>query len=195
MAAPASKTLKDLNGKWLMNKSKSSDAEPALALQGVSWMTRKAIGMATVTLHVTQYEGPPSPPSDAAAPVMHIDIQQVVTGGVKGTTENRCLDDMFREHSDWLFGSVKGRTRWVSPADVDDAFLREGFLEDEAEKSGPGGETHACSYVESMDNGWTATQIWGFKIVDGERRYCRNIVVAKAGERVELKLVYDYLGN
>jgi hypothetical protein len=49
--------------------------------------------------------------------------------------------------------------------------------------------------VESLDNGWTATQIWGFKVVEGERKYVRNVVIAKEGERVELQLVYDWLSE
>ncbi|KAL1869313.1 hypothetical protein VTK73DRAFT_3180 [Phialemonium thermophilum] len=193
MAAPPSKTIKDLSGKWVMNKSLSSDTDPALALQGVSWLTRKAVGLASITLHVKQYVGPPSPPSDSNEPATHVEIEQTGSGGFKGTTEKRCLDDTWREHSDWLFGHVRGRSRWIAASEIDDAFLAGGWLEGEEERGGPDGQTHILSYVESLDNGWTATQIWGFQTVDGERRYCRNIVVAKGSERVEMRLVYDYI--
>lgn len=147
-----------------------------------------------MTLQIQEYEGPPSPPSSSTAPATHIVIDQQATGGVKGTTEKRCLDATFREHSDWLFGHVRGQSKWVSAADIGDEFLASGWLEDEAEKAGPGGETHIWSHVESLDNGWTATQVWGFQTVDGERRYARNVVVAKGDKKVEFKLVYDYIG-
>lgn len=159
------------------NKSLSDSADPALALQGVGWLTRKAVGLATVTLHVKEYV------DDAG--LTHVDIQQTATGGIKGTTENRTLDDTFREHSDWLFGNVKGRTGWVaSKAEITDAYLSKGWEQAQTE--------FVVGYVESLDNGWTATQVWGFQDVNGERRYARNIVVAKGSERVEMRLVYDF---
>jgi hypothetical protein len=157
-------------------------------------MTRKAISLATVTLHVKQFVAPPSPPADPAnPPVTHVEIEQTGTGGLKGSTEKRCLDNTFRDHSDWLFGRVKGRSSWIATADISDTFLKSDWLEGDEEKGGPNGETHLLSHVESYDNGWTATQIWGFKMVDGVRKYCRNIIIAKGDERVELALVYDYL--
>lgn len=155
---------------------------------------RKAVGLATMTLQVKQYVAPPSPPADpSSTPVTHIEIDQTGTGGIKGTTEKRCLDYVFRDHTDYLFGHVKGQTKWLTPEDITDAYLKSGWLEGEEEKGGPNGETHLISHVESYDNGWTATQIWGFKIVEGLRKHVRNIVVAKGAERVEVQLVYDFV--
>jgi len=87
---------------------------------------------------------------------------------------------------------VRGRSKWIAAADIDDAFLARGWEEAEAEAGGPNGETHLLSYVESLDSGWTATQVWGFQLVSGERRYARNIVIAKEDKRVEFRLVYDW---
>ncbi|KAH6847462.1 hypothetical protein B0I37DRAFT_145421 [Chaetomium sp. MPI-CAGE-AT-0009] len=198
MAAPANKTIGDLNGKWIMNKTLSSNIEPGLALQGISWMTRKAVGMATLTLDIKQFEAPPSPaekPTEGVTSCTHIEIEQTGTAGLKGSTEKRCLDFAFREHSDWLFGHVKGQTKFVRTEDVTDEFLKSGWLDADAEKTGPDGTQHVLSYVESLDSDWTATQIWGFKIIDDVRRYVRNVVIAKGAERVELQLVYDYLSE
>ncbi|KAK4105400.1 hypothetical protein N658DRAFT_417558 [Parathielavia hyrcaniae] len=196
MAAPTNKTIGDLNGQWVMNKTQSSNIEPGLALQGIGWVTRKMVSMATVTLQVKQYVGPPSPPSDPAGPeVAHVEIEQTGTGGMKGTTEKRCLDSAFREHSDWLFGHVKGQSKWLAAANITDDFLKAGWLEGDAEKGGPNGETHLLSYVESIDSNWTATQVWGFKTIDGERKYVRNVVIAKGEERVELQLIYDWVSE
>ncbi|KAM0278023.1 hypothetical protein ACHAQH_005392 [Verticillium albo-atrum] len=194
MAAPAEKTINNLTGKWVMNKTLSDSPEPALALQGVSWMLRKGIGLATVTLNIKQYDGAPSPPSTASEPATHIDISQTATGGIKGTTENRCLDMEFREHSDWLFGNCRGQSDWRSAEEIEDAHLKKGWLEGEAENTGPQGKSHVYSHVENLDTFWTATQIWGFQEIDGARRYARNIVVAKGDDKVEFRLVYDYLG-
>ncbi|KAI0175971.1 hypothetical protein GGR52DRAFT_338771 [Hypoxylon sp. FL1284] len=215
MAASGTKTIGDLNGKWVLNKTLSDSVDPALSLQGVGWLVRKAIGAATITLHVKQYQGPPSPTAASETKpaggddVTHVDIQQVATAGVKGTAENRCLDDAFRDHSDWLFGHVRGRTRWVGPADVaalvaeggeartwgwvDDDSVALDWLEDEAERTGPAGASHILSFVQSVDAAWTALQVWGFQSVGGERRHVRNVVVAKAGKFYSFKMVYDWI--
>lgn len=136
-----------------------------------------------MTLHVKEYA------DETDGTTTHIDIQQTATGGLKGTAENRTLDDNWREHSDWLFGHVKGRTRWLaSRAEVgDDAFLKSNWAtEGEADEM-------VYAYVESLDKGWTATQVWGFQVVDGARRYARNVVVAKGTERVEMRMIYDFV--
>ncbi|KAI1637930.1 hypothetical protein F4809DRAFT_602334 [Biscogniauxia mediterranea] len=206
MAAPANKTIGDLNGKWHLNKTLSDPVEPVLALQGVGWFIRKAVSAAGITLHVKHYlaEG------DDAVP--HVDITQVATGGIQGTTENRTADYEFREHSDWLFGAVRGRCKfvtpeelaefletaaaegWVDPSDRD--FLARDWLPaSEAERAGAFGQGKPLflSHVESIDAGWTATQVWGFQDVGGERRYTRNVVAANKGRFVAIKMVYDWV--
>lgn len=178
MAAPPEKTLKDLNGKWVLNKSLSDDYDRILEMQGVPWWLRKAISYATVTLTISQYI------SDT---LTHIDILQVATGGVSSTNENRTLDWQWRDHTDKIFGTLKGRSRWVKLGDVDDdKFLKEGWDDLEGE--------HVQSYVENGEKGWTADQVWGFESVGGERRYVRHVVVRKGEDWKQARLVYDYKG-
>ncbi len=99
--------------------------------------------MATITLTISEYiEGDKT----------HIDIKNVATGGISGTTENRTLDWTYGDHTDGIFGSVKGKSRWVKLSDVDeDEFIKTGFDDLEGE--------HVQAYVESKDNGWTANQV------------------------------------
>ncbi|KAG5979680.1 hypothetical protein E4U55_004898 [Claviceps digitariae] len=184
MAAPADKTLKNLNGQWTVNYDLSESTDPALAIQGIGYVIRTAISYATISLSVTQYDAPPKPPNQSADPVTHIDITQSASG-LTSTQENRCVDDTVREHTDWLFGTVQGRTKWVSLEDVQDTYLKNGW---EVEGDGK----FIWSHVENQEKGWTADQIWGFQLVGGERRYCRNIVVAKGEQRAEFRLVYNY---
>lgn len=78
--------------------------------QGMSWLTRTAISYATLTLQVHQY-------SDAETPtVQHIDIEQIATGGIKGTSEERITDWTGRPHTDHIFGTVEGRSQLVRGA-------------------------------------------------------------------------------
>ncbi|KAF2801831.1 uncharacterized protein BDZ99DRAFT_213993 [Mytilinidion resinicola] len=115
MAAPATTTVKDLSGKWLMNKKYCGDTDGVLALQGIGWLTRKGIGLASVTQVTTSYP-------DALKPdVTHIDFDQVVTGGIKGTTELRTLDWQWRDHTDHLFGSLEGRSQFTKLAQLEEA--------------------------------------------------------------------------
>ncbi|KAF4510563.1 hypothetical protein G6O67_002440 [Ophiocordyceps sinensis] len=210
MAAPASKTLKDLNGKWSMNKQLSDSTDAGLAIQGIGYLTRKAIGLASISLTVKEYEGPakeqakqpstkehegpaeeqatqPSGPA-GDGPFTHIDIWQSAAG-LTSTEELRCLDDHARPHSDWLFGAVEGRSRWARLADVGDEYLGAGWL-----TTGDGNDDDVVfNHVVSMGNGWTATQVWGFQDVGGERRHCRNVVIEKGAQRAEFRLVYDFV--
>lgn len=146
------------------------------------------IKMASISIKVTQFDAPPTEPNTSTDPVTHINIVQSASG-ISSTEENRCLDSTDRTHTDWLFGTVKGHSKFVSLDEVDDEFLKKDWLiEGEA-----GGKNFVLSHVESQDADWTATQIWGFQERDGERRYARNIVVQKpSGERAELNMVYDW---
>ncbi|KAL9605735.1 MAG: hypothetical protein Q9179_001082 [Wetmoreana sp. 5 TL-2023] len=154
MAAPPEKTLKNLSGKWVMNTSdgtfiptnpprlvETSDRCPVQ--QGVSWFMRRIIAFATVTLTVSEYE------KDGYT---HIDIEQVASPGGVRSTENRTLDWEYREHTDKVFGDVRGKSRWVKLSNVDDDdFLKKGYDDMEGE--------HVQSYVESKGGGWTADQV------------------------------------
>jgi len=184
MAAPPEKTIKDLSGQWVMNKSLSDDTDAVLALQGIGWWTRKAIGLATVTLHVKQYT--------ADDGITHIDIDQTATGGIKGTTELRELSWTFREHDDHIFGHLKGKSRWLNPADVPDEWMKEDFLTADEEKGGPNGELFVESYVENEEKGWTGDQIWGFAVIDGVRYYVRRVTIVKGDTTLKVRLVYNW---
>jgi hypothetical protein len=148
---------------------------------------RKAISWATVTLHCKQYVGD----EDG---VTHIDIEQTVTGGIKGTTEIRILDWVERPHSDYMFGNLKGRSRWIAQGGAEwaqlDSFLTDGWLEGEGEKAGPNGETHIHGFVDNQERGWTAEQIWGFAELEGKRYYTRRVLCKKEAESICVRLVY-----
>jgi len=213
MSAPPEVTVEDLNGTWVMDKTLSNDPDSVFKLQGLSWITRTAISLATITLHATEYKD---------GDLVRIDIAQTVTGGLQGTTEHRKLDWSVNDHTDHIFGSVKGQSRFLKGAadpdgkvrpnvdiqtkiggdGVEDTaiatFLRgetlangeptEGFLEEE-------NSVFVQSWVRSVDNGWTGEQIWGFENVDGVRHYTRRVVVAKDGMTEKVRLVYNFLGR
>lgn len=229
MAAPADKNIKNLQGKWILvsfmstvftcydqfifqsqaqqvqkvlthiqNKTVSDSPDGVLALQGVGWITRKAIGVATITQLLTQ--NPIT--GDDGKPTAEIIIEQVGTGGLKGTTERRVLDYHTRGHSDWLFGSVEGRTRYNTlaglteenkgkPTEEDVKFLTEGWLPETQE-----GEV-VDAFVENEKSKWSAWQIWGFAEIDGKRMLTRRFVVRRTDkdEVIRIRMSYDWVGE
>lgn len=141
---------------------------------------------------------------------VHVDIEQSASS-LKGTTELRTADWEPHEHSDWIFGRVTGRTRFVTTDELsslvsspggeaiagkwtDGDSLASDWLEDESEKTGPNGASHILNHVRA-DAGWFATQVWGFQDIGGERRYVRNVVVAKGDQFENFKMIWDFVSE
>ncbi|KAF2459804.1 hypothetical protein BDY21DRAFT_299125 [Lineolata rhizophorae] len=201
MAAPESVTINDLTGKWVINKSLSGDTDAVLALQGMGWLMRQTLKLATVTVGLRQY-------ADSAG-VTHVDAAQTLTGGIPGTTERRVLDWRWREHADHIFGELRGRSRFcdlgrdlgdgAAGPEEDREFLRAGWGREMRAEGGKAIE----SFVENEKAGWTGWQVWGFEDDvkangedgPGERRYVRHVVVRKGEEAVRIKMIYDYIGR
>lgn len=166
---------------------------------------RRLISLATVTLTITQYTS-----SDDNS--THIDIHQIASPGNISSDENRILDWTYRDHSDKVFGEVKGKSRWAKLKEVDDhEFLKEGYDDLEGE--------HVQGYVESKSGGWTVDQVslfwgdfpmcasgdrlanmvalslqtWGFETIDGKRYHTRRIICRKGDDWKLARLVYDYV--
>lgn len=115
--------------------TETAKTDEILRLQGVGWLTRKALSVGTLTLAVRQY-------ADDAG-VEHIDIDQTLTGGIPGSREERTLDWEARERADPVFGHVVGRTRRARVDEPEEPFLKKDWLPDTAEHK------LVESYVES----------------------------------------------
>ncbi|KAF8530979.1 hypothetical protein JB92DRAFT_3105728 [Gautieria morchelliformis] len=183
MAAPSEMITTDITGTFVMNKSLSDDSDRILELQGVGWWMRRMIGLATVTLHVNHYK------DDSG--VEHIDIKQTLTGGIEGTQENRTLDWAQRSHEDRVFGPVFGKSRRLPVADIDNVFLKTGWLPDTVEH----GTINAYTISDTAKSGreWVADQIWGFEEVNGERRYVRHVNFTAGEENIQFQPQLIYL--
>ena len=163
----------------------------------MGWALRKAIGFATVTIHINEY------PDSEDSKALHIDSDQTLTGGIKGTTEIRVTDGKQRDHKDHIFGSNKGqsfvvrgakeadgkvrpnitfRTKAAKEADKEKMikFLKGEILGDGSASAGftvdPVGEEYGegeglfvDTWVENMDLGWTAEGV----------SWCRNSLLVK----------------
>lgn len=91
----------------LQNKQLSDSSDEILRLQGVSWVTRKLIGLATITLYILHSKAKPEPPSDSASDeVERIDIESIGTGGLT-STENRVLNWVDQATNSPIFGHTR----------------------------------------------------------------------------------------
>ena len=99
------------------------------------------------------------------------------------------MDWAWTEKENWIWGKVKGRSRYTKLGNVEDGYLREGW-----ERDGKGEVVEG--YVESLTDGWSARQVWGFAVVEGERRHVRRILARKKGwEDRRIRIVYDWKGK
>jgi len=187
MAAPPEVTNKNLTGKYIMNKSLSDDSDDILKLQGLSWFKRRAISMFTLTLSVKHY-------TDEGGE--HIDVEQTLSGGIKGSNEDRILDWEERGDIDDVFGAVIGKSKKVKVEEVEDEFLKSGWTEDAAAEDGL---VLAVDWSDTSKTGmeWKAEMTWGFEILNGERRHARHLKFTSSNKKdgpIFKRFYYDYIG-
>lgn len=90
-----------------------------------------------------------------------------------------------------IWGEVKGKSRYVALEAIDgDEWLKEDWDESCVGKAGV-----VEGFVEGVKDGWTAHQVWGFAVVEGQRRHVRRIVAKREGWKDErVRMVYDWKG-
>lgn len=128
----------------------SDSSDEILRLQGVGWTTRTAIYYASIYLSVNHY-------TDDGG-IEHIDIDQTLTGGIGGTTENRALDWLERSHEDHIFGAVLGKNRRAPLAELEREWLKKDWL-DESLVDGAIIYTQANSDTPKSGKTWASQQV------------------------------------
>ena len=134
------KTLKDLSGKWRMNKDLSTDPSPVLELQGVGALVRKAASHAPISLDVRQKE---------ESGTTQIFIDQSTAASIPAINEEWILDWQDREQKDAILGKVKSKSRWRKKGEISQGWLTEGLEEDEVVEA----------LVVSQESDWKAEQV------------------------------------
>ncbi|KAJ9137154.1 Calycin [Pleurostoma richardsiae] len=178
MAAPAEITLDNLSGRWSMNLALSDPYDLILKAQGVNWLTRKVLTVGTFTLTIQE--------TVDEAGLTHLVIDTKPGSGLPGTTERRVLNDEPSELTHPLFGKIRGRTKWLAPAELPSEWLGAGF-EDGTVKT-------MLMTTDHLDIDAITYQAGAFQVIKEERRYVRNVEVQRGDESQRVKLVYDYLG-
>ena len=178
MAAPPEVNVQKLSGTYTLNKTLSDSSQNVLKMQNIGFLVRQAVQYSTVSVTLKQYTD-----SDGQR---HLDQEQLSTGGIRNF-EDRIMDWQWTEKTNWIWGKVNGKSRYTKLDEIEDAFLREGWC----------GEGEVVEgYVESLTGKWTARQVWGFALVEGERRHVRRILAMKRGwEDLRIRMVYDWKGT
>lgn len=70
-------------------------------------------------------------------------------------------------------------------SEISDSYLTEGWGQDAAGK-------FIWSINESLTDGWTTEQVFGFAEVDGKRRHVRRVFCRKGAKEERMRLVYDW---
>ncbi|KAL2817925.1 hypothetical protein BDW59DRAFT_175342 [Aspergillus cavernicola] len=197
MAPSSDAGVLNISGNWIMDKTRSTDLDSVFKLQGIGWITRKAVTASTVTLTITQTA---ELDDSTAGSTELITLQQVLTGGFGSGPERRPLTWADLKHNDTLFGSVIIRSRYVTGVKDSGCRVRP-VLECQTQVTGSdiesflteavvmGQNTHATEeYIEkafiqdfvcSVNSGWTAEQLWALETIGEEEYLTRKVVVAK----------------
>ncbi|KAH0292357.1 hypothetical protein M436DRAFT_78830 [Aureobasidium namibiae CBS 147.97] len=183
MAVPDTVNLRNLSGTYNLNKTLSDSTDAALQMQGIGWLVRQAVKFSNVTLIVKQFVDENG--------LVHVDNEQITTGNIRNL-EERIVDYQCREKNDRIFGKVNGRSRYVKLGEVETEYLKQGW--DEKFLADGDGQVIQV-FVDSVGKNpnWAAEQVWGFEVVDGQKRHTRRIVVRKGKEEHNIRLVYDWV--
>ncbi|KAJ7264154.1 hypothetical protein C8J57DRAFT_1133098 [Mycena rebaudengoi] len=185
MAVPATFTTQDISGKFTMNKTLSDPTDKILEHQGVGWIKRQAISVATVTLAIKHYKN--------ADGVECIDIDSTLTGGIPGNREERVMTWTERAKDDSMFGAVLAKSRRVKASELEEEFLTKNWTVDTVEHGLI--QSYVASDTQKSGTTWVANQTWGIEDINGERRYARHIeFLGPKGEEIKARLIYDYHG-
>ncbi|KAL2132705.1 hypothetical protein VTI74DRAFT_3468 [Chaetomium olivicolor] len=182
MAAPPTASILDISGRWLLNRALSDSTEAFFALQGIPWIVRKVVNFASLEL---QYERLP-PASGSTAP--RFGYKQTIRPGGFDTKNEYILDGQARVDTVPIFGEISMRCHYAGGEEVAKQYQTTGL------ESADEGHAAVVEIVESEVMGWTATSVWGFEVVGGERRFVKHNTAVKGEKAEKTRLVFDYLG-
>ncbi|KAM6496598.1 hypothetical protein JOM56_007071 [Amanita muscaria] len=183
-AVPFGFSTLDLSGKFIMNKSLSDDPNEILKLQGIGWILRTAINLASVSVGIKHYK------DDDGVENLIMD-EYTTTGGLSTTTEHRKLSWKETEHVDFVFGATIVKSRRCKAEDIKEEYLTRGWTEETYEH----GLIQAFVKSNTPKNGlvWTANEAWGVEEIKGEKRYTRRVVfTGPKGQAINARIVYDH---
>ncbi|KAL2787194.1 hypothetical protein BJX66DRAFT_346349 [Aspergillus keveii] len=221
VSPPATLSIRDLNGDWSIDKSKTENLDGALKLQGIGWLRRKAVSSGTITLKITQTTPETTAAtasngaSTATAEPVKLMMQQGLRGIFPGVEQTRSLDWMEHDHVDAVSGAaISVQSRFVNGTRGADGKVRPELDVETAVKKGEVGEYLGAAvevfgehgngdvverafvqdFISGGAEGWTAEQIWAVEKIGGEVRLTCKAVAAK-GSAIEKAVLFYQFGE
>lgn len=175
------------------NKTLSDSFDPAFVLQGIPWIIRKVVSITTLSLNVAHEID-----ESGAKTLVFTQAASIAIAGLSEEKEVRFLDGRETFHSSALFGTSSARSRLINPSTatgnngkpLDPLLTRDLLQEGE-----PAGDNNLFDLIVHQTNGWVMEQIWGFGILNNERRLMRKIVIRKGDEVAYITAFYDWKGR
>jgi hypothetical protein len=142
------------------NRILSDDTDKILQLQGIRWVARTAISMASITFEIKHQKDDDG--------VEHLVLDEYsMNGGIAATREHRTLSWSAMEHDDIVFGSMITKSRRCQAEDIKEGFLTMGWTDEtykhgliqalitsNTEKSGMAWTANEVSYNPLQPDGW-----------------------------------------
>lgn len=175
------------------SKTLSDPFDPVFAIQGIPWLIRKVISIATLSMKASH-----DVDESGTKILVFTQIASVAIAGLSEEKEVRVLDGREKFHSSALFGTSSARSRLVDLSTAtghDGQPLASLLTKDFLHQGEPGGEDYLYDLIVHQTNGWVMEQIWGFGLVDGERRLLRTLVIRKGDQVAYTRGVYDWKGK
>lgn len=122
-----------------------------------------------------------------------IEVEQKMTGGFKGGEDVHVLDGTERSSESVIYGTFLGSSNWSDLSDVDDEWLKEGWIQDQVEEAGPQGEMYIKITGTHEALAWVTTVIWGFVELDGQRYHARKAVCRKGNLEERARGIYSWI--
>ena len=190
MAAPSEKSLKNMTGQWFVATKLCQGFEQYLSLQGLPWWKRQFLHILTVKETHTQYKD--------GEGITHIDVALSISGGFGGNNENRIIDNKQHTVETEMLGTLLERCRWANLDEIEDEWLKEGWVytDDELKNGGggPNGELHIESHGSNASGAFSTVGLWGFVEIDGARYHCRKAIARRGKETCRVTGIYGYTG-
>ncbi|KAL5044130.1 hypothetical protein BDW71DRAFT_209540 [Aspergillus fruticulosus] len=205
-------SFRNLTGDWVIDKSKSTNIDGALKLQGIGWLRRKAVTSGTITLKTAHIIDAHS----GKQPVARLMMQQGLRGIFPGVEQTRPLDWSAHEQVDAVSGAaITVRSRYVRGVEDGDGSRVKPVLRVETSAAGDQGkadneaflgaavsvpefdgeEARAKAFVQDYivceSGGWTAEQIWAVERLDGGLFLTCRAVAAKGNATEQAYQVYQ----
>jgi hypothetical protein len=132
------------------NKILSDDTDRILQLQGIRWLARTAISMASMAFEIKHQIDDDG--------VEHLDLDEyAINGGIAATKEHRTLSWSAAEHDDIAFGPMIIKSRRCQAEEIKEDFLTMGWTDETYEH----GLIQALitSNTEKSGLGWTTNEV------------------------------------